>query len=185
MSSEEYRVYDDIFALLHDNVQLRTAATKRFSHGFTKAVHTPMKQIFVTSFNLFKKALTYDRICDKVWPHREHILVVLDEVDDFLDRDKLVFNICSNRSNAFDKPTLEHYFEVSRAVYKQKACPDASLDTAINPAYWKQLFDKYGAIHRRSKTRAARLTRASGSSTRRRCGTARQTSPTTWRGTSR
>ena len=144
---EEYRVYDDIFALLHDNVQLRTAATKRFSQGFTKAVHTPMKQIFVTSFNLFKKALTYDRICDKVWPHREHILVILDEVDDFLDRDKLVFNICSNRSNAFDKPVLEHYFEVSRAVYEQSACPDASLDAAINPAYWKQLFEKYSAIH--------------------------------------
>ena len=43
-----------------------------------------MKQIFVTSFNLFKKALTYDAICAKVRPHREHILVVADEVDDFL-----------------------------------------------------------------------------------------------------
>ena len=26
----------------------------------------PMKQIFITSFNLFKKALTYDEICHKV-----------------------------------------------------------------------------------------------------------------------
>ena len=38
-----------------------------------------MKQIFVTSFNQFKKALTNDAICAKVWPHREHILVVADE----------------------------------------------------------------------------------------------------------
>ena len=35
-----------------------------------------MKQIFITSFNQFKKALTYDEICDKVRPHRERILVV-------------------------------------------------------------------------------------------------------------
>ena len=38
--------------------------------------------------------------------------VVVDEVDDFLDRDKLVFNICTNQSNAFNKSTLEAYFEV-------------------------------------------------------------------------
>ena len=102
-----------------------------------------MKQIFITSFNKFKKALTYDVICDKVrlhvragsslltismfvvldaadgsyirtlcvrhqvWPNRDRILCVVDEVDDFLDRDKLVFNICSNKNNVFDKPTLE------------------------------------------------------------------------------
>ena len=36
----------------------------------------------------FKKALTYDKICEKVWPHRASVLVVADEVDDFLDRDK-------------------------------------------------------------------------------------------------
>ena len=38
-----------------------------------------MKQIFITSFNLFKKALTYDKVCAKVRPHRERILVVADE----------------------------------------------------------------------------------------------------------
>lgn len=65
------------------------------------------KTIFVTSFNLFKKALTVDKICEKVWPNREKILMLVDEVDDFLDRDKLVFNICSNKSNDFDKLTLE------------------------------------------------------------------------------
>eukprot|EP00976_Prorocentrum_cordatum_P115961 1196091-Prorocentrum_minimum.AAC.3 len=48
------------------------------------------EKIFVTSFNQFKKALTYDTICAKVHPHRERVLVVADEVDDFLDRDKLV-----------------------------------------------------------------------------------------------
>jgi superfamily II DNA or RNA helicase len=64
---QEYRVYDDIFALLHQNVKLGS-----------------MKQIFVTSFNQFKKSLTVDSIAKKVYPHREHILVVADEVDDFL-----------------------------------------------------------------------------------------------------
>ena len=48
--------------------------------------------------------MTNDEICAKVWPNRERILVVADEVDDFLDRDKLVFNICSNKNNAFDRP---------------------------------------------------------------------------------
>jgi hypothetical protein len=43
-----------------------------------------MKQIFVMSFNLFKKALTYDAICAKVLPYLEHILVVADKVDNFL-----------------------------------------------------------------------------------------------------
>jgi hypothetical protein len=69
---EEYRVYDDIFALLHRSVRLGGGS--------------PMKQIFVTSFNQFKKALTNDIICDKVRPHREHILVIADEVDDFLGK---------------------------------------------------------------------------------------------------
>ena len=68
---EEYRVYDDIFALLNSNVKLRGSQ---------------MKQIFVTSFNQFKKALTYDTICNKVRPHREHMLVIADEVDDFLGK---------------------------------------------------------------------------------------------------
>ena len=80
---QEYRVYDDIFALLHTNVHLGS------DHGTTMYLrgpihHKPMKQIFVTSFNQFKKALTYDKICQKIRPHREHILVIADEVDDFL-----------------------------------------------------------------------------------------------------
>jgi hypothetical protein len=107
-----------------------------------------MKQVFVTSFNSFKKALTHDPICAKIWPHREHILVVADEVDDFLDRDKLVFNICSNKSNSFDRSTLERYFEVSRAVYSGAAtCPEAACDGTPNVDYWQQLFSKFGAIH--------------------------------------
>lgn len=74
------------------------------------------KTIFVTSFNLLKKALTVDQICSKVWPNREKILLIIDEVDDFLDRDKLVFNICSNKNNDFEKLTLERYYEISKAV---------------------------------------------------------------------
>lgn len=64
---EDYRVHDDIFALLHEEVKLGS-----------------MKRIFVTSFNLFKKCLTVDSICKKVYQHRENILVIADEVDDFL-----------------------------------------------------------------------------------------------------
>ena len=84
---EEYRVYDDIFALLNDNVQLGNYPSyKRYNHGGSKRPTPQIKQIFVTSFNQFKKALTYDSICEKIGPHRQHILVVADEVDDFLDR---------------------------------------------------------------------------------------------------
>jgi len=142
---EEYRVYDDIFALLHDDVKLDSAPTgyKRHSNGnYSKP---PMKQIFITSFNSFKKALTDDKICRKVWGQRERILVVTDEVDDFLDRDKLVFNICSNKGNAFDRPTVERYFDVSLAAYHGQGCPDVA--SSANPTYWAQLHEKFGAIH--------------------------------------
>eukprot|EP00978_Attheya_sp_CCMP212_P000106 scaffold206_cov54-Attheya_sp.AAC.3 len=71
---EEYRVYDDIFALLHKNVTLGTGTSSK----------PQMKQVFVTSFNQLKKVLTYDAICAKIKPFREQILVVADEVDDFL-----------------------------------------------------------------------------------------------------
>jgi hypothetical protein len=141
---EDYRVYDDIFALLHDNVQLR-AQPRAQRTGTSKSV--PMKQIFITSFNQFKKALTYDSICAKVWPSRENILCIVDEVDDFLDRDKLVFNICSNKGNAFDKPTLDRYFEVSRAVYRNESCPREVFVASANPDYWTALYDKCRVIN--------------------------------------
>jgi hypothetical protein len=149
---EEYAVYDDIFALLHEDVQLGPATPKRSYYGSAPSPPRPQKkQIFITSFNSFKKALTYDAIVAKVWAHREKILVVADEVDDFLDRDKLVFNICSNKNNAFDRPCLERYFEVSRAAYAQAAALPAGAESALassaNPAYWQQLFEKFRAIH--------------------------------------
>lgn len=75
---QHYRVWDDILALLNDKVTLGTSPRS----------NKPMKQIFVTSFNQFKKALTFDKICKKIRPHREHILVVADEVDDFLGKFK-------------------------------------------------------------------------------------------------
>ena len=59
---EEYRVYDDIFALLHDDVQLGSGGGDRFRRVEAQPA---MKKIFITSFNLFKKALTYDNICAK------------------------------------------------------------------------------------------------------------------------
>ena len=71
---QEYRVYDDIMALLHDDVQLgsREAAVPRYGSGGNGGAGVgsvpPMKQIFISSFNQFKKALTYDSICAKVRP---------------------------------------------------------------------------------------------------------------------
>lgn len=126
---QNYRVYDDIFALMHRNVK----------------VDGSMKQIFVASFNSFKKALTYDAICQKVWSVREHILVVADEVDDFLDRNKLVFNICSNKNNTFDRPTLDLFFETSKSAYRKSSLPN--LSNSSNPDYWGQLHRKFVAIH--------------------------------------
>jgi len=143
---DEYRVHDNIFALLHDDVQLRTTQ-KRDRYEDVTGVKKVMKQIFVTSFNSFKKALTYDEICAKVQPNRKNILIVTDEVDDFLDRDKLVFNICSNKGNAFQKPILDRYFEVSQAVYRNARYPTEAVGEPENPAYWSQLHEKFGAIN--------------------------------------
>ena len=147
---QEYRVYDDIMALLHEDVQLVPNATGRFGLQRPAAggAARPMKQIFISSFNQFKKALTYDEICAKVRPHREHFLIVVDEVDDFLDPDKLVFNICSNKANAFSKGTLERYFEVSRAVYHGRPLPDELRGpSTTNPEYWAKLHAKLASIH--------------------------------------
>ncbi|KAL7554568.1 hypothetical protein ACHAWF_019036 [Thalassiosira exigua] len=132
---QEYRVFDDILTLLHKKVV--------FSDNHTR----PMKQIFVTSFNQFKKALTYDKICKKIRPHREHILVVADEVDDFLDRDKLVFNICSNKANSFDRNTLEYFHETSHAAYNRQEYQPSFFQSSPNPAYWRDLHSKFRAIH--------------------------------------
>ncbi len=159
---QEYRIYDDILSLLHKDV----------CFGVNQCRSQPMKQIFVTSFNQFKKALTYEKICKKIRPHREHILVVADEVDDFLgmseyrlllnfrllmsssslllnrtsERDKLVFNICSNKANSFDRNTLEYFYEVSHAAYHAIECRPIFFASA-NPSYWKDLYSKFLAIH--------------------------------------
>ena len=132
---EQYKVYDDIFALLHDQVHFNSRGGRDIG-----------KKIFVTSFNQFKKALTYEKICSKVWQEREQFLVVTDEVDDFLDRDKLVFNICSNKANNFDRPTLALYYQISSSVYRTENCPSVVHESS-NPEYWSALHDKFGAIH--------------------------------------
>ena len=59
-----------------------------------------------------------------------------------------MFNICSNKGNAFNKQTLESYFEVSRSVYRREAaCPPSVVAGATNSTYWEQLHEKFGAIH--------------------------------------
>ena len=199
---DEYKVHDDIFALLHDEVRLYSGSSgpsdRRPFGGLSKAqTRPPHKAIFVTTFNLFKKALTYDKICRKMRPHREHVLVVCDEVDagtrlghrashtqgptpltplplsaqvdDFLDRDKLVFNICSNMANAFQKPTLECYYELSRGVYRGEApsyffatASTPSLSRADNKEYWRQLREKWQSIHAEVQEQSRSLNKAFG-----------------------
>lgn len=136
---EEYRVYDDIFALLHRSVQIREAE----GSGAGKLI----KKIFVTTFNQFKKALTLDNICTKIQSCRENFLLLVDEVDDFLDRNKLVFNICSNKSNNFDRTTLDLFYEVSRSAYQDLQFSCDHLDSTRNPDYWVNLYQKFRAIH--------------------------------------
>ncbi len=136
---DEYRIYDDIFALMHRSVQVSEANGSRPAKS--------IKKIFVTSFNQFKKALTFDNICAKVRPHRENFLVIADEVDDFLDRNKLVFNICSNKSNTFDMNTIDLFYEVSRSAYCDLPFRWDALDLSRNPEYWMHLHRKFRAIH--------------------------------------
>ena len=64
----------------------------------------------------------------QVQPSRQHILVVTDEVDDFLDRDKLVFNICSNQANAFPKCAAA----ICRACCGELPCME-SMTSRIDP----------------------------------------------------
>ena len=67
--------------------------------------------------------MTYDAIRDKLRHYRDRVLVALNDVDVFLDRDRLVFNFCSNKKNDFRKPVLDSYFEVARAVSQARECP--------------------------------------------------------------
>ena len=55
----------------------------------------------------------------------------------------------SNKASAFDRPTLDLYFEVSRAAYKNLALPTTleAFSASSNPGYWQSLYDKFRAIH--------------------------------------
>lgn len=57
-----------------------------------------------------------------------------------------MFNICSNKANAFDRNTLEYFYEVSYAAYHAIECRPIFF-AAANPLYWKGLYSKYLAIH--------------------------------------
>ena len=56
---------------------------------------------------------------------------MVDEVDDFLDRDKLVFNICSNKNNSFKNQILEFYFAV-KETNKAKQNKQARKSNDLN-----------------------------------------------------
>ena len=58
-----------------------------------------------------------------------------------------MFNICSNKASAFDRLTLDLFYETSRAAYTGQKCPDDLLATSSNPEYWQQLLLKFNAIH--------------------------------------
>lgn len=147
---QSYRIFDDILTLLNDKVCLGDQEKK------------PTKKIFVSSFNQFKKALTYDKICKKIRPHRDHILIVADEVDDFLDRDKLVFNICCNKANSFDRNTLEYFYEVSHAAYYGREYQSNCFESSPNPEYWKELYSKFSAIHNEIQDASKSLNKSFG-----------------------
>lgn len=51
---------------------------------------------------------------------------MIDEVDDFLDRDKLVFNICHNKNHDLDSKTVESYYKIASSVYEKKPETDFS-----------------------------------------------------------
>ena len=91
------------------------------------------------------------------------MLVVVDEVDDFLERDKLVFNICSNKANAFAKGTLDCYLETCRAVYRNEA-PRVFLRAAFassgNPEYWQHLHRKIATIHEEAQDKSKSVNKA-------------------------
>ena len=157
---QEYRIYDDIFALLHRDVQLSHGAQKGFRKYFDSDSEPPLKQIFVTSFHNFKKALTYDEICAKIQPYKDQVLVIVDEVDNFLDRDKLVFNICSNKNNDFKKSVLQNYFQISQAIYRGDPCPH--FPSAANPEYWGQLYEKLKVIHNEIQSKSRSINKSFG-----------------------
>jgi len=90
------------------------------------------------------------------------VLLVIDEVDDFLDRDKLVFNICSNKNNSFSKPTLECYYEMSRAAYRGEPCPSSALEGNTNPQYWAALHEKFVAIHAEIQEKSKSINKSFG-----------------------
>lgn len=62
---EDFRVHDDIFALMSKNVEIG---------GLGGSGSRPMKRIFVSSFNNFKKVLTNEAVCRKVQPYRENFM---------------------------------------------------------------------------------------------------------------
>jgi len=157
---QDYRIYDDIFALLHDDVRLDSSSPLRRTSSYSRSLTPvqqlpPRKQIFVTSFNQFKKALTYDAICKKVYPNRDRVLVLVDEVDDFLDRDKLVFNICQNKANNFSRETLTKYLETARSAYSDTA-------PAVDEDYWSTLHKKFRCIHKEVQDASRSLNKSFG-----------------------
>lgn len=118
--------------------------------------------ILLALYFQFKKALTYDKICMKIRPCREQILVIADEVDDFLDRDKLVFNICSNAANAFNIQTLDFFHEVSSSVYRGLGHSPGFFASSPNPEYWKDLHEKFVAIHNEVQDASKSLNKSFG-----------------------
>lgn len=88
--------------------------------------------------------------------------MIADEVDDFLDRDKLVFNICSNAANAFNIQTLEFFYEVSRSVYHSLEHDSEFFASSANSEYWKDLHEKFVAIHKEIQDASKSLNKSFG-----------------------
>jgi hypothetical protein len=97
--------------------------------------------IFICSFTDFKKVLTFEQVATKVRLRQDRVIVLIDEVDDFLDREKLIFNICSNKVNEFNSGVIEKYYQLSQSVY------DGGTVPPVDDPYWKGLFSKWQQIH--------------------------------------
>lgn len=75
-----------------------------------------------------------------------------------------MFNICSNKANAFDRNTLECFHEVSQAAYSGQEYHPSYFLSSPNPAYWKELHSKFVAIHSEIQDASKSLNKSFGKS---------------------
>ena len=73
-----------------------------------------------------------------------------------------MFNICSNAANSFNVQTLEFFHEVSRSVYHGSKHDPAFFASSANSQYWKDLHEKFVAIHNEIQDASKSLNKSFG-----------------------